>query len=192
YVQPGETLLIQPVNGGAPLYYTDSYFKIDQVFRGEINGIDTKANNGEVVFAVRQLGGSDQGAATVSDSSAVFKQGESYLLFLYAIPDGSDYNTEGEHFYLVSGSGGAWAVAADGAFAKPDGTTVVSAEQVQEAVNTASPETASERYLKSKEAYLEDLRSLVEKGELPEESYQQAVAEYEKEATSYATIVSKG
>lgn len=146
-----DSILIRPSQGGEPAFFTDYYLKIDQVFLGEPEYADAKTAQ-EMVIPIRVEGGRGQLVASYNDSSPGFEEGQRWLLFLYQIADGTNYNAEGPHYYVIGVGMGAWA-ALDEGFESPfvssgaDAPEVITAEglmQLTEKVaGPAGPEVST-------------------------------------------------
>lgn len=103
-----DSILICPSQGGEPAFFTDYYLKIDQVFLGEPEYADAEMAQ-QMEIPIRVEGGRGQLIASYNDSSPDFEEGQRWLLFLYQISDGTNYNTEGPHYYVIGVGMGAWA-----------------------------------------------------------------------------------
>lgn len=131
-----DPMLINPSNGAEPRYYTDAYLQVNEVVKG------SPALNGTGALQVRYCGGSGQRMATIDDLAPSFSEGSKYLLFLYRITDGSDYNTEGSQYYAVTDGLGVWEESDEETFANRDGKSV-SLDDLKDVV-AATPMPASE------------------------------------------------
>lgn len=112
----GTSLLVKSVHEDAdPRFFTDRTFKVDSVLKG--SPAYTKGKD----ITLRTPGGRGTYVEMLNNSAPELNQGDSYLLFLYSIPDGSSYNTEGDHYYILGGSSGAWKQAGEGdAYVNPN------------------------------------------------------------------------
>lgn len=131
-----DPMLIKPSNGAEPRYFTDAYLQVNEIVKG------TPTLNGDGKLQVRYCGGSGQRVATVNDLAPSFSEGSQYLLFLYRVTDGSDYNTEGCQYYAVADGLGVWAQSGEGAFANRNGKSV-SLDDLKDAV-AATPMAVGE------------------------------------------------
>lgn len=189
YDNRSSSFMIQPVNGADPQYFTDFTFKDIRILKGSLSSANDAAN---ATLIVRQRGGVGERVATANEEAASFIPKARYLLFLYRISDGSDYNTEGPHLYLIGGQMGAWEGNPDGSFLSlHNGETATEARL--SARSSASPSngaeslgarmTASERVAQLDEEY--------SKGELEQDYYTSAREAAQLEATTFATILSE-
>lgn len=137
-VGKSNAFVVDPSDDKEPRFFTDVFITVDEVFRGSPAYADETAKT----IAVRVEGGSGEFVATVNDATPAFDEGFRYLLFLYQLDDGTYYNAQGDHYYVVGVGTGAWEDAGDGTFAspcwQPDGRDCVTAEDVI-AVATSAP-----------------------------------------------------
>ena len=131
-----DPVLIEPSNGAEPRYFTDAYLQVNEAVKG------TPILNGDGKLQVRYCGGSGQRVATVNDLAPLLSEGSQYLLFLYRVTDGSDYNTEGCQYYAVTDGLGVWAESGGGIFANRNDRSV-SLDDLKDAV-AATPMPATE------------------------------------------------
>lgn len=190
YLGCSDPFMIDPVNDAEPMYFTDYYFAVEDVYDGTLPGSVASAK--QRVLTVRQQGGVGELVAMVNESAAEPVEGVSYLLFLYSIEDGAEYNTEGDHFYLMSGMFGAWPLSLSGSFVSPnDGEAVAeeaAAESVEKAVSAAST-MATGPVVTGKDAYVAEIEHLYLEGEISEEDYDAIMSDLQKEATSFARVM---
>ena len=135
--------VVDPSDDKEPRFFTDVSLTVDEVFRGTPVYVD----DSEKEIAVRVEGGSGEFVATMNDASPAFDEGSRYLLFLYQLDDGTYYNAQGDHYYVVGVGTGAWEEADDGSFAspcwQPDGRDRVTAEEVRASAADAPAEPLS-------------------------------------------------
>lgn len=176
YEGAGDPFLVEPAGGGDPLFFTDSFFRVREVLSGALPA----SAQGSRRLAVRQEGGPRH----LNGNAAGFKAGEAYLLSLRFIADGSSYNTEGDHAYLVGGKGGAWPEVAPGVFGK-DGECI--AIQQARAYDKVTAGSLSEDG--GQEGYLAEVERRLREGACSEEAYLEAKARVEAERQGYARIM---
>ena len=125
-------------------------------------------------------------------SAPELNQGNNYLLFLYSIPDGSSYNTEGDHYYILGGSSGAWKQAGEGdAYVNPselEDNRNVTTDDVTTAVKQLSP-NGDEDSNSGAQATIEQIEQDYQNGSLSEEAYRDYPEIAQKEASSFATVL---
>ena len=99
YLGKSDPFLVIPVVGGidSAMYYTDYYFAVEDVFKGDVLVDDSASSRGDSVISVRMKGGVGDRVAVVNDNAPELEEGADYLLFLYRVLDGLDGNTEGNH-----------------------------------------------------------------------------------------------
>lgn len=134
-----EPFMINPVDGADPRCFTEVYVALEDIFKGD--PLESKMStavtgspgtkDARTVIAIRFLGGATDAFTVTSDERPNLEVGEKGLLFLYRVADGSDYNTEGNHYYLVTGALSAWEKVGD-KYRSPEGSELT-AEQVQSA-----------------------------------------------------------
>ena len=128
----------------------------------------------------------------LNNSAPELNQGDSYLLFLYSIPDGSSYNTEGDHYYILGGSSGAWKqTEEDGAYVNPsalEGNRNVTTYDVAAAVEKL-PANGDENSNNGAQATIEQIEQDYQNGSLSEEAYRDYLEIAQKEASSFATVL---
>ncbi|MDO4175104.1 MAG: hypothetical protein Q4D42_10105, partial [Eubacteriales bacterium] len=79
---------IAPVGGGDPSVFTDYFFTVSDVLRGEPD---------DNVVSVRIQGGTANGMSSTAELEPQLEVGKSYLLFLYQPNMGGSYNTKGDY-----------------------------------------------------------------------------------------------
>ena len=159
YLGKSDPILVIPVVGGidAAMYYTDYYFEVDNVFKGETL-TDDAASRGSSVISVRMKGGAGDRVAVVNDDAPELEEGSSYLLFLYRVLDGLDGNTEGNHYYSFGDKLGIWEKDSAGNFANAEAGSVSADSLAVMPISDAAP--ASEQNLASEDAMIDDVRAL--------------------------------
>lgn len=194
YVGKSDSFMIEPVNGATPMFFTDYYFEVGEVCKGILP--DSVARSSPQRITVRQRGGAGSFTETVDSNALQPTEGQEYLLFLYRIENGADYNTEGDHFYLMSGSLGAWPLNEAGCYAKDGGEerliekSAVMA-QVSEALAASAAANGADASGEedSHAAYLADVEERYRNGEIPEEYYNEVMQNEQKENSQYARIM---
>lgn len=187
YVDASEPLLIEPVDGSDPLYFTDLHFSVSDVLSGSVPESCVE-DDGTTTLTVRQQGGVGERVALVNDDALVPSVGDSYLLFLYEIDDGSDYNTEGDHFYLIGGGEfGAWKETGEGTFSKFDGSETVTSEELDELAS--APQVTRTSTQQDGDSYLQEIEVMYLNGEIPKEYYDEVMGRETKEAAEFARVL---
>lgn len=176
YEGAGDPFLVEPVGGGDPLFFTDSFFRVREVLSGTLPA----SAQGSHRLTVRQEGGPRH----LNGNAASFKAGEAYLLSLRFIADGSSHNTEGDHAYLVGGKGGAWPEVAPGVFGR-DGEriTIQQARAYDKAIAGSLSEAGDQ------EAYLAEVERRWREGSCSEEAYLEVKTQVEAERRGYARVM---
>lgn len=188
-VGSGETpILVQPVLDDAePRFFTDRSIKVDKVLKG------TPQYSSDNTITLRTEGGAGEIIEMVDDAVPSLEKGDSYLFFLYTIPDGSSYNTEGNHYYIIGISSGAWKQTQEGTYENPSALEEVreaSVNEVEQAVAMLSANDESANQLANgAQATIDKIEQDYREGELTEEAYHDAIAIAKEEAGSYATIL---
>lgn len=187
YLGKSDPILVIPVVGGidAAMYYTDYYFEVDNVFKGETL-TDDAASRGSSVISVRMKGGAGDRVAVVNDDAPELEEGSSYLLFLYRVLDGLDGNTEGNHYYSFGDKLGIWGKGASGAFSNSEIGSVDSSSLAVMPVSDAVP--ASEQNLQSEDAMIEDVRNLFAAGKIDEKMLDAYEELYNASRNGFATV----
>ena len=187
YLGKSDPILVIPVVGGidAAMYYTDYYFEVDNVFKGEAL-TDDVASRGSSVISVRMKGGAGDRVAVVNDNAPELEEGADYLLFLYRVLDGLDGNTEGNHYYSFGDKLGIWEKGASGAFSNSEIGSVDSSSLAVMPVSDAVP--ASEQNLQSEDAMIEDVRNLFAAGKIDEKMLNAYEELYNASRNGFATI----
>lgn len=138
-----DSVLIEPSDGGEPLFFTDVSVAVDDVFLDRTSLLTAGADE----LVVRTEGGEGEYVEMEVEGTPTFDEGSRYLLFLYRLNDGAYYNAVGDHCYVVGVSTGAWEAARDGSFASPcwqsDGRDHVTAADVRAVVSAISAEPRS-------------------------------------------------
>ena len=175
YQEAGRPFLVEPVGGGEPTFFTDYYFKVDEAFSGELP--ESVRRSG--VLTVRQKGGS----RLINGNAVTLQPGTRYLLSLYSIPDGSECNTEGDHFYLLAG--GAWPEVEPGAF--DEGSYRVTLDELRACDKATAGSLRPSG--NDKESYLAEVEERYRAGEYSQGYYEALRAQAEAEQQRYARIM---
>ena len=186
-VSEGASLLVKPVHEDAdPRFFTDRTFKVDNVLKG------SPAYSKGKGITLRTPGGQGTYVEMSNGSAPELNQGDNYLLFLYSIPDGSSYNTEGDHYYILGGSSGAWKQAGEGdAYVNPselEDNRNVTTDDVTTAVKKLPP-NGDEDSNSGAQAAIEQIEQDYQNGSLSDEAYRDYLEIAQKEASSFATVL---
>lgn len=186
-VSEGASLLVKPVHEDAdPRFFTDRTFKVDSVLKG------SPAYSKGKGITLRTPGGRGTYVEMSNGSAPELNQGDNYLLFLYSIPDGSSYNTEGDHYYILGCSSGAWKQAGEGdAYVNPselEDNRNVTTDDVTTAVEKL-PANGDENSNNGAQATIEQIEQDYQNGSLSEEAYRDYLEIAQKEASSFATVL---
>lgn len=186
-VSEGTSLLVKSVHEDAdPRFFTDRTFKVDSVLKG--SPAYTKGKD----ITLRTPGGRGTYVEMSNGSAPELNQGDNYLLFLYSIPDGSSYNTEGDHYYILGCSSGAWKQAGEGdAYVNPselEDNRNVTTYDVTTAVKKLPP-NGDEDSNSGAQATIEQIEQDYQNGSLSEEAYRDYLEIAQKEASSFATVL---
>lgn len=188
-----DAFLIDPVDEKEPRFFTDMYFSVDNVYYGSPDYNESESST----ISVRLEGGSGDLVSTINDTTPSFQEGSRYLLFLYQLNDGTYYNTEGNHYYVIGVGTGAWTVSSDNSeyydspLWQPDGRTGVSSEELFETLASTkgadrnSPKPAAE----GTNAKLDEIESDYQSGLISKESYDNYMELAKKEASGFAHIM---
>lgn len=172
-----EAFKIVPVFGDSPSIFTDYYVEIFDVLRGEVGDVTQP-------ISVRVQGGIADDLEVVAEDAPEFTVGDEVLLFLYQPNMGAAYNTEGDYYYVLGLS--------QGAYFKEDNTDTYStelnidivlsefAEEIN-ALNEEFPIDENNEY----NTLIENLKKNIETGFITQEEYEDFVAETHE----YATII---
>ena len=186
-VSEGASLLVKPVHEDAdPRFFTDRTFKVDSVLKG------SPAYSKGKGITLRTPGGRGTYVEMSNCSAPELNQGDNYLLFLYSIPDGSSYNTEGDHYYILGCSSGAWKQAGEGdAYVNPselEDNRNVTTDDVTTAVKKLPP-NGDEDSNSGAQATIEQIEQDYQNGSLSDEAYRDYLEIAQKEASSFATVL---
>lgn len=185
-VSEGASLLVKPVHEDAdPRFFTDRTFKVDSVLKG------SPAYSKGKGITLRTPGGRGTYVEMSNGSAPELNQGDNYLLFLYSIPDGSSYNTEGDHYYILGCSSGAWKQAGEGdAYVNPselEDNRNVTTDDVTTAVKKLPP-NGDEDSNSGAQVAIEQIEQDYQNGSLSDEAYRDYLEIAQKEASSFATV----
>jgi len=186
-VSEGTSLLVKSVHEDAdPRFFTDRTFKVDSVLKG------SPAYSKGKGITLRTPGGRGTYVEMSNGSAPELNQGDNYLLFLYSIPDGSSYNTEGDHYYILGCSSGAWKQAGEGdAYVNPselEDNRNVTTDDVTTAVKKLPP-NGDEDSNSGAQATIEQIEQDYQNGSLSDEAYRDYLEIAQKEASSFATVL---
>lgn len=188
YLGKSDPILVIPVVGGidAAMYYTDYYFEVDNVFKGEALTDDAAASRGSSVISVRMKGGAGDRVAVVNDDAPELEEGSSYLLFLYRVLDGLDGNTEGNHYYSFGDKLGIWEKDSAGNFANAEVGSVSADSLAVMPISDAAP--ASEQNLASEDAMIDDVRARYNEGQIDKKTLDAYEELYSASRNGFATV----
>lgn len=178
--------LVDPVDGSEPCYYTDYFFEVDEVLKGML---PASASEGGEIVAVRQRGGVGQTIATVDEDIADPEPGVRYMLNLYAMDTGAEYNTAGDHYYLLGKRLGLWKEVEDDVFCRPNTGELISSEAIRDLGNSASAQVTNHEEKTGLDAYLRDVESHYLRGDIAKDVYDQEARRIEKMKSERARIV---
>ena len=186
-VSEGTSLLVKSVHEDAdPRFFTDRTFKVDSVLKG------SPAYSKGKGITLRTPGGRGTYVEMSNGSAPELNQGDNYLLFLYSIPDGSSSNTEGDHYYILGCSSGAWKQAGEGdAYVNPselEDNRNVTTDDVTTAVKKLPP-NGDEDSNSGAQATIEQIEQDYQNGSLSDEAYRDYLEIAQKEASSFATVL---
>ena len=191
-----DTLLIDPVDDKEPKFFTDTLFTIETVVYGTPDYVTGSTSN----VTIRTEGGTGNYVQTVNDGTPDFLEGDSYLLFLYQLDDGTYYNTAGNHYYIVGISTGAWKESAsepnvfDSPCWQPEDAQTATLDGV-ETIAASLPSTIESAQTPNKNsgvnADLENIEMEFEQGIISEEEYQRLLELAQQEASSFARVMSE-
>jgi hypothetical protein len=104
-----EPFLVKPVGIADPRYFTDTFVAVKEVLYGDQGRLGS-------TIAIRTLGGAGESFAVYSDDKPDMASGEAFVFFLYQENYGVNWNTEGDHFYILGGKQGCFPEAGQGVF----------------------------------------------------------------------------
>lgn len=188
-----DSFLVKPVDDAEPKFFEDVYVRVDEVLAGAPSYAG-KQDGEAATVVVRTEGGAGELIATVNDGTPDFKEGQEYLLFLYQYDDGSYYNTEGEHYFIVGVEGGAWQER-DGVylppFSHPDDPESFSVDDVREALAAMPMALGVDRVNTATNGDLDRIKEDYEAGVISEEAYRSYLDQAHREATQFARVMTK-
>lgn len=192
-----DAFLIDPVDEDKePRFFTDTSVHVDRVLLGDPD----YSGEADDAIAVRTEGGTGDLIQTVNDGTPKFESGDRYLLFLCQLQDGTYYNTEGDHYYIIGVSTGAWPESGGGSntFDSPcwqaEGPQDISVDALEDII-AATPvslglEGDAARHT-GVNARLDEIESDFEQGIITQQEYEYWLDLAEREATSYARILTE-
>lgn len=188
YLGRSDPFLVIPVVGGidSAMYYTDYYFAVEGVFKGDVLVDDSASPRGDSVISVRMKGGVGDRVAVVNDNAPELEEGADYLLFLYRVLDGLDGNTEGNHYYSFGDKLGIWEKDSAGNFANAEVGSVSADSLAVMPISDAAP--ASERNLASEDAMIDDVRARYNEGQIDKKTLDAYEELYSASRNGFATV----
>lgn len=188
YLGKSDPFLAIPVVGGidSAMYYTDYYFAVEDVFKGDVLVDSSAPSRGDSVISVRMKGGVGDRVAVVNDNAPELEEGADYLLFLYRVLDGLDGNTEGNHYYSFGDKLGIWEKDSAGNFANVEVGSVSADSLAVMPISDAAP--ASEQNLASEDAMIDDVRALYNEGQIDKKTLDAYEELYSASRNGFATV----
>ena len=188
YLGRSDPFLVIPVVGGidSAMYYTDYYFAVEDVFKGDVLVDDSASPRGDSVISVRMKGGVGDRVAVVNDNAPELEEGADYLLFLYRVLDGLDGNTEGNHYYSFGDKLGIWEKDSAGNFANAEVGSVSADSLAVMPISDAAP--ASEQNLASEDAMIDDVRARYNEGQVDKKTLDAYEELYSASRNGFATV----
>lgn len=188
YLGKSDPFLVIPVVGGidSAMYYTDYYFAVEDVFKGDVLVDSSASSRGDSVISVRMKGGVGDRVAVVNDNAPELEEGADYLLFLYRVLDGLDGNTEGNHYYSFGDKLGIWEKDSAGNFANAEVGSVSADSLAVMPISDAA--SASERNLASEDAMIDDVRARYNEGQVDKKTLDAYEELYSASRNGFATV----
>ena len=188
YLGRSDPFLVIPVVGGidSAMYYTDYYFAVEDVFKGDVLVDSSASPRGDSVISVRMKGGVGDRVAVVNDNAPELEEGADYLLFLYRVLDGLDGNTEGNHYYSFGDKLGIWEKDSAGNFANAEVGSVSADSLAVMPISDAAP--ASEQNLASEDAMIDDVRARYNEGQIDKKTLDAYEELYSASRNGFATV----
>ena len=188
YLGRSDPFLVIPVVGGivSAIFYTDYYFAVEDVFKGDVLVDSSASSRGDSVISVRMKGGVGDRVAVVNDNAPELEEGADYLLFLYRVLDGLDGNTEGNHYYSFGDKLGIWEKDSAGNFANAEVGSVSADSLAVMPISDAAP--ASEQNLASEDAMIDDVRALYNEGQIDKKTLDAYEELYSASRNGFATV----
>lgn len=188
-----DAFLVEPVDGSLPKFFTDVHFKVDTVYAGTPH-YTNESNAQQSLLTVRTEGGSGDMVATINDATPAFDNGQRYLLFLYQVDDGSYYNTEGEHYYVIGIRTGAWMWSEEigkfeSSIAQSDGKESVDNETLLQMIATTPSTIGVEKEDLGINAKLSEIEDEYQEGIVPQALYDEYMQIAQKEASTFARVM---
>lgn len=177
YVADETSIQIAPVGGGSTAPFTDYTVEVEDVLRGSLD-------TGEQII-VRVQGGDSASGVGVEDS-VQFALNDEVLLFLYQPKMGGSYNTEGDYYYVLGQSQGAYRALDLTSYSNDEGKTIDVADlQADLGAMTIAQKQNAENINRFYEEFLANQQKNLENGFITQEEYDAALAE----ANEYATVI---
>lgn len=188
-----DSFLIEPIDGAPPQFFTDVFFNVEAVYAGTPH-YDSESDAQNARLTVRTEGGVGDLVKMTNDATPDFQNGQRYLLFLYQVDDGSDYNTEGNHYYVVGYYIGAWLESETaGEFKRTvppfDSIDRIDKETLLQKIADAPFPVGIEKEDLGIKAVLPEIEEDYQKGSISQEAYESYVQQAEKESSTFARIM---
>lgn len=188
-----DAFLVEPVDGAMPQFFRDVYFKAETTYAGTPKYV-SESNAQQSLLTLRIEGGAGAMITTNVEPVPTFEKGERYLLFLYQADDGSNYNTEGNHYYVIGVCTGAWLWSEEkAAFENPvmqsDEKEYIDGDTLRQKIAEAPFPVGVERADLGVNARMSEIEESYREGSLPQELYDHYVQLAEKESSTFSRIM---
>lgn len=177
-----DPFIVKPTNNGDESVFTDYYFELSEVLRGEKSSGDT--------ISIRVEGGKKGKWNVVNETDVGMKIGDEVVAFLYKVNVGGGYTTNEDYYLIVAGNQGMYFIDENSNENIYKNTITNDSPLIWEKALYELTSISKEKPINYNWVYdevINNLKANVETGFMTNEEYEKTLVEFNQNTTKYAT-----